>query len=163
MKWIFLFIVPLITLSCNSGQSISEDYFFARGSSDTLLVFPTNELVLLRNGESYYFSARIPEIKKPYRQYHDKDDMFVVLSEHGSPYRLFDGYISLLKDSGEQKIDFLELTIFYPGFLIDEELDIYQSSFVEIKNSNEYKEKAIDILLKERDFSNIMLRIDGVQ
>ncbi|GAB6012353.1 hypothetical protein [Viscerimonas tarda] len=171
MKSVILYLVFLsvMLIGCSDNNRISDDYYFVNSDNDTLLLFPTEEIILLRNGKSYYLRQDIidinysyRDIRNQYKDYHNKNNFLTVFSAYGSPYRLFDGYISMIPDIKTDKISILELAIFHPDFLVDEKLDLYYSIFFCFEYTEEYKRKAKEMLFKERNLSKEILKTDGI-
>lgn len=162
MKLLKLILIAslIIFISCDKSQI--DNYYFATSGKDTLLLFPSNEIILQRKGKSYYFDMHFYTDKK-YDDIKNKNSFFIYLLEDGSKYKVYDGRIRISRDDATQKISFLDLCIFDCNFLLEEEyeFEMLSQTYFCFDYTDNYKEKARQLLFKVREQAEIIKRLDN--
>lgn len=142
--------------SCNEENPI-PDYIYAESSGDTIVIFPTHEIIIFGKHETQYFETKIQEayVKSGYSR-----RFYTEFFDSGNQHWINEGFISFIgkkgdKDSDKNGVIFIELSVFdsenEDSILSFGRFENISKTYYRIIETDKIKERAKNILLDYRE------------
>jgi hypothetical protein len=142
--------------SCREENPIPY-YLYAESSGDTLVIFPTHEIIIFGKHKTQYFETKIQEayVKAGYSK-----RFYTQFFESGNQHWINEGFIGFIgnkgdKDSDKNGVTFISLSVFdsenEDNILSFGRFESISTTYYRVRETEIIKERARNILFERRE------------
>lgn len=152
-----IIICSLLILNSCKNENPIPDYMYAENKGDTLVIFPTHEMIIFGKQETQYFEIKL---QKAYVKFGYTNRYYTKFFESGNQYWINEGFIGFIGRKGDEDSDkngviFIDLSIFESEnedrILSFGRFENISKTYYRIIETQKIKERAKKILLECRD------------